>query len=210
MLWPDGETAKAPSASGDLRSRASGSKPMQPGGGYGAPSPPRVRETNRYPEPAAPWYDGYRRGGATPYGPVEPDLDPMERFSFRPLTERERARLEADRPSTYYSGPPAPAPSSQSYPDRYDQSDPSRYGQAPGYPERRGGGYGYRPPVPGGDSPDRWIEPYPSWSEGHDYRAPWESQPAPRWGSQPHDTAPPARRMYPLLNEYQDRRFTAR
>jgi hypothetical protein len=213
-LWPEDEAQRpveriaAPDSSPDYRSRQPSPKQAQPGGRYGRAVSPRAWENKPDYGPAAPRYYGYPAGNAAPYGQVAPEPDPMERFTFRPLSERERKRSEAERPETYYGGPAAP--SSQPYTEWYDQQpEPNRYYPAPAYPNRQGNGYSYRPYQPGTEARDQWADPYRDWSEGQDYQNP-AATPAPRWGSQPRGSAPPSRSMYPSLDGYKDRRFTAR
>ena len=215
-LWPEGEPpspvgqVKAPDTSGNYRSRLPGPEQVQPDVRYGTAAPPRVRETGRQWVPAVPSYDRYPGNDAAPYGPVESQPNLRERFTFRPLTDRERERLEADRPAPYYGGPTPMEPSARPYPEWYDQPEPSRYYPTPAYPDRRGGGYSFRPSHPGTEARDQRAEPYSDWGNGQDYQNQWAAPPATRWGSQPHNSPPPARRMYPRLDDYEDRRFTAR
>lgn len=145
------------------------------------------------------------------FRPLRPQQDPMERFTFRPLSDRERQRLEAERPDTYFGGQDLTAPSSPYDYGPQAGSEQPWYRQPYAYPEwQRDPSYGYR----SGTSP--------SWGpggRGGDYRNDrrtdertderWLAPDAPQWGSQPYDWSPPAQRMYPSLNGDPGRRLTA-
>lgn len=173
-------------------------------------------------------------GGAYPYsygrpqardpsfGPYQPGIDPLERFSFRPLTDRERERLEAERPMPgYYPESMAPSGPSRTYSrtpngsERYEQAPNwSAYPQAPTAPQWYGDGYSFRSDGRPSSRRERWDDP------GRERRrtgppatpsdAPWFEPSAPQWGSTPPDWTPPAERMYPSLDLYSNRKLTFR
>jgi len=215
LLWPEDKPpepekqASAPATTPEPKFRLREPSYREPASGYGATMPPSgSRAYAPYPPPRSPSYS-YPDTGMGNHAPVEPRSDPYERFSFRPLSERERERLEAERADPYYAAPPPPPPP-QPYAGWGGQPEAPGYGQAPAPPDWYGGGYDYRSygNYPR-ESADR-RSPYGDRREEQDYRGAWPSPPEPQWGSQPRDWAPPAQRMYPSLGAEEDRRFTYR
>jgi len=213
LLWPEEKPpepekqASEPAATPEPKFRLREPSYQEPRSGYGSARPPsRSDAYSPYPPPRSPSY-GYPDAGMGSYAPLEPRSDPYERFSFRPLSERERERLEAERTDPYYAMPPPPQ---QPYAEWGGQPGAPGSGQASGYPEWYGGGYGY--PAYGDYSRERADRrsPYGERREEQDYRGAWPSPPEPQWGSQPRDWVPPAQRMYPSLGAEADRRFTYR
>jgi hypothetical protein len=171
-------------------------------------------------------YERKRQTPSMAYRRYAPGTDPMERYSFRPLTEREKARLERERPMPgYYDDTLPQYPSevysqSQQAQQEYPGPDAARgtYAQ-PDAPRPWYGleGYGLRPERRDGYSPDPWIIPYADrqapGSRPLDSAAPWSDPPTPQWGqwgSRPPEWGPPEDRMYPSLSPYSDSRLTAR
>jgi hypothetical protein len=155
-----------------------------------------------------PYYRGQPPTQAPAYRPVEPQPDPMERYSFRPLTDRERQRLSRERPADNYGVPttPPPAPTTAWIPEQPDAA-PRYYGSPPSYgaPQRYGypaygadGGPNPYGPPPGyaGEPAYRQPTPYPDW-QAQSYRfrpheaaqgagGRWEGPyPEPGWGREP-------------------------
>lgn len=175
--------------------------------GYAPPAPPQLRPRDdpgraRSAEPF----------GASPYaGPAWREPEP-ERYRFRPLDERERARMEAATPIPdyslpYYSSPERAREERGREPRRRDPYPTESYPQQT-YPGWQREGYGYRAPERSGTSrPDRGL----GWDLGPDYGNAWApppdspaSRPSPTWDF------PPAGRMYPSLPSDSERRFTVR
>lgn len=228
LLWPDGEApdttdpaekqqarqdpSQASPQRDDIRFRPQDNHLRGPEQQYGS--------ADRYPLPdaaypafrqSAPDFPGQRADRPPAYRPLRPQQDPMERFTFRPLSDRERQRLEAERPDTYFGGQDLAGPSSRHDYGRQAGPEQHWYQQPYAYPEwQRDPGYGYGPATS------------PSWGAGgrggdfrNDRRSDertderWSAPDEPQWGSQPYDWAPPAQRMYPSLNGDPGRRFTA-
>lgn len=216
MLWPEDQAPEppkkvaAPASSSKYSFRPQESDRGIPYQRYGTAVAPQAPMANDAFRPAAPDYYGYPSVEPSPYRPVQPESSPLERFSFRPLSKRERQKLEAERPDPYYNAPPAAAPSSQPYATRSDQPAPRAYRQNPGYPDWRGDGYSYRPTEPTYSEWDSRRSPNRDWRGEQNYQDTWSEPPAAQWGSQPRDWAPPAQRMYPTLNSDPSRRFSAR
>jgi hypothetical protein len=188
----------------------------------GRPPPPHSDERGRD------WYYGYY--GQPRYAPpAPPQLVPPgdrgspyagptwqppepERYRFRPLDERERARMEAgtsmpDYGLPYYSTPERSRDDRGREPHRWDPYPAEPYPQQT-YPGWQREGYGYRVPERGSATrPDRGLE----WELIPDYGNAWAPPPdsstgraAPAWDS------PPAGRMYPSLPSDNERRFSVR
>jgi hypothetical protein len=228
LLWPDGEApdttdpaekqqarqdpSQVSPQRDDVRFRPQDNQVRGPEQQYG-PADRYPLSDSAYPSfrQSAPDFPGQRADRPPAYRPLRPQQDPMERFTFRPLSERERQRLEAERPDTYFGGQDLAGPSSPYDYSRQAGSEQPWYQQPYAYPEwQRVPGYGYGP----GTSP--------SWGaggRGGDYRNDrrtdertderWSAPDEPQWGSQPYDWAPPAQRMYPSLNGDPGRRLTA-
>lgn len=222
LLWPEDQAPEAPKDVSAPNASSDGKihpRPPEYDGRerrYGAEDRP-VPESDRYYDryfdrdfapPPPPAY-GYPGGRETPYGIMEPEPRPMERFSFRPLSDREKARLESERPDAFYGGAPATVP--QPYSGWPRQPGPSSaYSQAPTYPDWYGEGYSYRQGDRYRTDGEIRRSPYGDWRDRPDDRETWSGRPEPEWGSQPRDWAPPAQRMYPSLGADPGRRLTAR
>jgi hypothetical protein len=215
---PEGDDrSREPAPGNELRTQ-----PREPEAGPGE-EPYGI--AGRYAPRRTPPSRGYEPGrwtAAPAYPPSAPGPDAMERFSFRPLTERELKRIEQERtapgyypesvspfypPQPYSRAPRGPEPSSETPGwSRYPQAD----GPSPWY----GPGYGLRPDRRGGDDSTPWYGDYPArrghGEERNDALVPWSNPTSPQWGSRPPDWVPPAERMYPSLLPFADRKLTAR
>jgi hypothetical protein len=214
----DGE-ATSPESTNGMELRV---QPREPGPGprtepYGVAGGGDLRETPARDREAPPRYP------PRSYRPSAPRMDSPERFSFRPLTERERERLQADRPApTYYPESPLPgyppAPYSQALPmpAPAPESRPwAGYGDPDDVRRPHDGGYGYRPGSRADSYPAPWYygdSPSGDWRSRvrPDAASPWSDPASPQWGSTPPEWAPPEDRMYPSLVPYPDRKLTAR
>lgn len=178
-------------------------------GYYGGPQTP-----DYYGRPQAPTQQ-YRKGERRPA--------PTQRFSFRPLTERERQRLRAERPATGFDR--RMAVPQTGLPEMYRQTPRAseQYPQRPAWPANRrrpapsqwsDGGYTFRPLNQSQGTRERWSSPYRDWNRDwqreRDDDAPWSDPSAPQWGSAPPGWMPPAERMYPSLHKHPDGKLTAR
>lgn len=165
---------------------------------YAPPEPPQL---------VPPGERGSRYAGPAWQQPPEP-----ERYRFRPLDERERARMEAasampDYGLPYYSTPERSRDDRGREPRRWDPYPAEPYPQQT-YPGWQREGYGYRVPERGSAArPDRGL----GWELVPDYGNAWAPPPdsssgraAPAWDS------PPAGRMYPSLPSDNERRFSVR
>jgi len=144
------------------------------------------------------------------YLPRETWPDSMEQFRFRPLTERERKRLEAQRPPLDYfpNGQTAAVPQWPYTQPQGMAPDP----QSPFSPQRYDQSYSFRPEQR--PAKNRHWTPYErdgsrQWQRSSEPTGPWHEPPSPQWGSTPPRWAPPADRMYPNLNIYSDTKLTA-
>jgi len=174
--------------------------------GY-APPPSRPWD-----ERGAPWSgEAFREA---PYaGPAWQSPREPERYRFRPLDERERARMEAAAPIPdyglpYYSTPERRREERSREPYRWDTYPAEPYPQQT-YPGWQREGYGYRGPerAAGGAR----SQPGPGWDLGRDYGNAWTLPPdAPSLRQAPAWDLPPGGRMYPSLPTNSDRRFTVR
>jgi hypothetical protein len=214
LLWPEDEAPKSPE---QLSAPAEPAAKQRRRAAPDSDSPPRWYGTAEVPQapgemfPGTPRpyaYDDYQQGWDQRYGAFPQRAERTERFDFRPLTERERERLDAQRRDPYYVYPPPQEPISQPYADRSARPPPPAYRQTPPYPDWRTDGYGYGPYGSPPPLPEAWERP--DWDErgyGEDL---WGRPPVPEWGSQPWDRVPPAQRMYPNLGAEPNRSFTAR
>jgi hypothetical protein len=161
---------------------------------------------------------------APSFRPSEPRTDPLERFSFRPLTERERERLEAEHPlpgyypeATALQGPPRayfqPSGGTEGYgpsPVWYSYPPP------PTTPQRYDNDFSYRSEKLPSARRDLMDDPSRIGRESRqaapESNVPWSDPTAPQWGSRPNDWTPPAERMYPNLDLdlYSNRKLTFR
>ena len=162
---------------------------------------------------------GQHNPGLTTSPPLgaEPHPHALDRFRFRPLTERERQRMALEGRGPSYDDQSHPAP-----------GVPEHYSNRPGYPERTAKptwpsygqpliptadwphrGYSFRPYETPPATRSRWRSPY---EEGNGRRQPGPADPwsAPQWGSTPRDWSPRGERMYPSLDWWSDRRLTTR
>jgi len=176
-------------------------------------------------------YPDYPRAPGTSYPSARQAQDPMERFSFRPLTDRERKRIEAEYPQRGYPsqadrnhGSPRPADRSREYPSAYDPapaaphpgatapSDYAPYPAQPGYPGWERPGYSFRPLDKAPAARDRWQGPYQDrgWSGEQDYAERWTAPGEPQWGSTAPVQPPSPQRMYPSWDLDTGRRLTSR
>ncbi|MCU0834951.1 MAG: hypothetical protein MUC77_11065 [Chromatiaceae bacterium] len=175
--------------------------------GYAPPGPAQPRPG-----------DGRDRGrsaesfGAPPSAGPSWQASEPERYRFRPLDERERARMEAATPIPdyglpYYSTPERPREDRGREPHRWDPYPAEPYPQQ-SYPGWQREGYGYRAPERGGATrPDRGL----GWEPGADYGNTWSLPPeSPSWRPSPAWDLPPAGRMYPSLPTESERRFSVR
>jgi hypothetical protein len=185
------------------------------------PAPARVQKGIAQ-GPRQPWQDRRPWVSAPPPRPGYAGRpDQPERYSFRPLSERERERLESDRPAAggygapplYPTGPYAQDPwASRAAPDRGGWSD---YGGSATARPWYGEGFG-RPadPRPGGGYAEPPYDAFPG-QPGREDRArepasPWGDPTAPQWGSHPPEWQLPEERMYPSLGTPLDRKLSAR
>lgn len=242
----DGESRSG--SGGELRSLPKEPEPLSPASRHdivGVPASPDTAYGTPYPydygrppapgyfaQPQAPDYYGqlqtpdYYGQPQTPvqhYREAGPRPDPMERFSFRPLSEREREQLRAERPASGFDGamaaPQATPPETYSGTRRASKQYPQRpawppYGQTPTPPQWNDRGYSFRPleQSPGGQDRRRGIYRDSNWDRQHarDSDVPWSDPSAPQWGSAPPGWMPPAERMYPSLHKHPDGKLTAR
>jgi hypothetical protein len=213
VFSPDGETPEKGGLSPDS---ATGTvPPMRPK--EPQPSPARVQKGIAG-TADAPYYDDRSWTSAPSRPRYAPPVDPRERYSFRPLTERERERLGGDRPSAHpYAAPPLYAPETYSQPPWAGRSQPERAGSSE-YPGMTGArpwyseGYGFFPGQgPAGADTYPRQDAYPGQPRRDSEPAsPWVDPSAPQWGSQAPDWRPPEERMYPSLGAPLDRKLTAR
>jgi hypothetical protein len=193
VLGPEEEAPKTDGgresgSGGDYRTLPREPEPLAPQHRYGVAGGAPSGAERPYGSPP-PYYRGQPPNQAPAYRPVEPQPDPMERFSFRPLTDRERERLSRERPEDYYGVPTAPPPApttawtrTQPYtaPQSYRSPPPYVSTQPYGY-----SGYGADPgpspygPPPGYAGEPAYGEPTPySDRQAWDYRfRPYEPPP---------------------------------
>lgn len=205
LLWPGSDeeqrqpedTARAPQ-SGERQS----SEPR-----LGSPADGRTERMpgRRGPPPAGQPYP--MPGEVRPYAPRWQEPPPPERFTFRPLTEREKERLDQrSRDDPYYDPygyayPQAPRRGGYGAPQYQAEPPPPEYGA-----RRYGDYYGHeRAPAP--RSYPR-PEPYRA-PRDPGYEEPWTTPADPLWGAQPPEWYPPSRRMYPSLQNDPGNRLTA-
>ena len=239
VFWPEeqppdqGDNGHEPESSIDTRRFLREPEPLPPEDRYGIAGmtspPPKETPHGKVQD----YYYGHTGPSESRYAPAQPQPEPLERYTFRPLTERERRNLEAERPAAYpyYGGttPPDPSRTPQTYAERRGYSYP-RERAAPGradfaerqrqsqsqrsaYADHRfGEHYSFRPLQHSPSSPQRWQGPYPqrAWSNRQDASEPWTAPPDPQWGSTPPDYwTPPTERMYPSLDRTWGKTLTA-
>jgi hypothetical protein len=214
VLWDGDETPEPPEetgrSAGDAQERQRASPPSAPGTGHDR------GDWSRGPAAAyPPSYSGYPESYGGQF-PGQPEV--VETFRFRPLSERERQRIEQQAQVPYGAYPRSREP----WQPRTPREDvpPRTYGGyqgepwGPGWDGRGWGteGYGMRPAEPPGRSRPRWESPYaaPVWpGEGYPSDPELFDKP-PQWGVVPPQRLPPSQRMYPSLDMPRDRRLTAR
>jgi hypothetical protein len=203
----DDEQSRKPAPDSDLRTQ-----PRQPEAGPGEETYGIARGYAPRRTPPAPGYETRPWTAAPAYPPSAPRADRMERFTFRPLTERERERLEKERPDPgYYPEsvsplyPPQPYSRAPQAPQPYPHAPAwSQYPEADGPSRWSGPGFGVRPDRGGDYDSAPWRG-----EERTDSLTPWADPTSPQWGSRPPDWVPPAERMYPSLVPFTDRKLTA-
>ncbi len=200
--WSGDEPADEPSA-GKRQDSTRGLEPRQrepahlaprQGAGFAQQAP--------FPEPV---YDGYppagwgqAQGYPGPYGTVD-GRDRGPSYRFRPLTDREKQRMEPA-----YPGYAARAPGG------FESQPPTYQAGAPEYPSWQTPGYSFRPPEssrpPAGAAPavgeGAWQEPYGAYGEGTSSpygRSPW-----------PQAWSPPPAQRYPRVDGYRYDRYSSR
>lgn len=151
---------------------------------YGTPSPP----TYGYPYEAAP-----------PYPQGLPSAPQVGQYRFRPLTDREKQRMEAAYPS--YSPPQ----------DTYGSAGPETYSSAPQTQYWQRQGYSFRPWDRAEEPPERQVTPYPQreWEPSYDG---YSQRTVPGHGQSPWPQAwtPPPVQRYPRLDWNRYGRYSAR
>ena len=182
--------------------------------GTQAPAPLQGYQDGSYPRPV---YPGY-----TESFPAQAPSAPYarENLQFRPLSERERQRIE--RQSRGSSGPYNQTPDQwQPWHPRATSPEPA-YGDYPGalepwgpgwdHPDWGTEGFSLRPVEPAKGARKQGEGPYSSPARpGEDHRPePDPFQIPPQWGVVPPQRVPPSYRMYPSLDLPRDRKLTAR
>jgi hypothetical protein len=169
-------------------------------GDYDVTSDPRSRGRSPY-EPGYPRsYPSYgaERGGYAPYPEPRSSQAPSEEYSFRPLSRREKERMQAQSAPSYHQRPRT----------EYDYGlrAPMPPQTAPMYPEVEREGYSYWPlppqPAPG-NAPQG-----PSWGPNQEHVDQWGTGPGYPY-SLPRRRWPPAERMLPNLDDGSTRTFAA-
>lgn len=177
----------------------------------------------RRPAPAP--REGYPRPRYPGYAESFPPASPIERgaeesFRFRPLSERDRDRIDRQAQGSY--GPYGPTPEQwQPRQPRTTPPDPAYGGYPAGreplgpawdYPGWGTEGYSLRQVEPSRGTRDRWQGPYTSPARpGEAYRPePSPFQVPPQWGVVPPERVPPSYRMYPSMDLTRERKLTAR
>jgi hypothetical protein len=213
LLWPDGQPTKEKSggteseSSIDPRRLIKEREPLPPEERYGiAETSPSAAEETPFGK-VRPYYYGQPWPTERPATSTQRGPDSVPRYTFRPLTDRERRRLETAPPVPYQydhgtsQRRPVGIPkafsgdSGYSYPQRHgsplDTSQPNRWAD---------GRYSFRPLESSPSRPQRWQGPYqePVRDRRPDAVEPWTTPPDPQWGSRPPDYwTPPTERMYP-------------
>lgn len=155
------------------------------------PRPPPPPDGN-WSRPRAPTYPSY---GGSFQPPATALPEPKESFRFRPLSERDRERIDRQSQDPY-----APYDRGQ-----WQPRNPRATSPEPAYG-------GYSPWGPAWDSPDWGTEGYSLRPAEPSTREPdtWEGAYPPQWGVVPPERIPPSHRMLPSLELPRDRKLTAR
>ena len=177
---------------------------------YGAP---KTYRREAHPESGSAGY-----GSHTPYGGQA--WNESEAYRFRPLSEKEKVRIQGSYAGQHPEQYAAPmdtrqphAPTSRSYRSQVAPPQPiapapysAPYTPADGYPDPHHQGYSFRPFEQSPGARGRWQGPYqePGQRQSPFPMDPWAA-PSPQWGS-----TPPAHRMYPNLYRESPTRLTAR
>jgi hypothetical protein len=199
----------------------------EPSASVGQGPPSRAAEPGQRPRATLrPRFDGQAPGPATRTPDSFADLsakqrdgmDALRTYRFRPLSERERQRMEQGPSDPYGSYPDhrepwqrsGPTPTGPGY--RAAPTQPGRW--TPEWEDRSWGtqGYSFRPLEPSGGTRQRWEGPYsaPRWPDAGYPPQPDPLQTPPQWGALPPDRAPSPYRQYRSHDVPRDRRFSLR
>ena len=221
VFWPDDRPkdevrdGQEPESSIDTRRMPKEPEPLPPVERYGvasAPAPP----ANETPHGVVrDYYYGEPWSRQRAYPPVHAAPEPPTRYTYRPLTERERKRLETERPVFYppYEGGAPPSGTTQARRGHPDTSYRATHQNS--IEQRFEAQYSFRPYERSPSAADPWRGGFPQRPDrrnDRDSAEPWGSPPPdPQWGSTPPDYwTPPTERMYPSLDRPWGRRLSAR